>query len=234
MDLRESDLVDPNRHWYYQTKAQAVEVEIRRHGPGGGFLLDIGAGSGFFAKHLLESGAVDAAVCVDPEYRDEDLSRSDKRLRFVRCLPDEPFDAVIMIDVLEHVEDDVQLFIDGISRLRPGGTFIVTVPAFLSLWSSHDEYLHHFRRYRRKDLLAVVARSQTNVHDARYIFGALFPVAFLLRRLRGRRSQAGSDLREVPNWLNALLWQWFRFEHRFLPQRIFGLSVLAVGQRAVD
>ena len=74
MDLREDDLVDPQRHWYYQAKARVVEAELRRHGHGRGALLDLGAGSGFFARYLLDAGVVESAVCVDPGYGDEDLA----------------------------------------------------------------------------------------------------------------------------------------------------------------
>ena len=231
MDLREDDLVDPKRHWYYQAKVRVVETELRRYAPAGGTLLDLGAGSGFFATQLLNAGAVDSVVCVDPGYADEDLARSNERLCFARSLPDGPFDAVLMIDVLEHVKDDAQLFHDGVALLRPGGTFIVTVPAFLSLWSAHDEYLRHFRRYRRAGLRKIVLQAETRVHALRYLFGALFPAALVFRRLRRRTSEARSDLQEVPSWLNTLLLQWFTFEHRVLPQRLFGLSVLAVGTK---
>ena len=231
MDLREDDLVDPDRHWYYQAKARAIEGELRRHAAEPGALLDLGAGSGFFARYLLDAGVVASAVCVDPGYLEEDLARSEERLRFVRSLPGDVFDAVLMIDVLEHVEDDGQLFRDGVERLRPGGMFVVTVPAFMSLWSSHDEYLLHFRRYRRAGLRKAIAHAEVRVHSLRYLFGALFPIAFVLRRLRRRPSEAGSDLNEVPRWLNASLLRWFTFEHRYLPQRLFGLSVLAVGTK---
>jgi len=229
MDLREGGRIDPERHWYYQAKARAVEAELARRGTTTGTLLDVGAGSGFFARYLLDAGMATTAVCVDPNSSAQDLARSDERLRFVREIPDESFAAVLMLDVLEHVEDDVQLFHDGIARLEPGGTFIVTVPAFMSLWSGHDEYLLHFRRYRRAGLRAVIEHSEVQLHTLRYLFGALFPIAFVLRRLRRRSAEAASDLTEVPGWLNALLLRWFTFEHRFLKQRLFGLSVLAVG-----
>ena len=199
MDLREDDLVDPDRHWYYQAKARAIDAELRRHAAEPGALLDLGAGSGFFARYLLDAGVVASAVCVDPGYSEEDLARSEERLRFVRSLP-----------------------VDA---------FVVTVPAFMSLRSSHDEYLLHFRRYRRAGLRKAIAHAEVRVHSLRYLFGALFLIAFVLRRLRRRPSEAGSDLNEVPRWLNASLLGWFTFEHRFLPQRLFGLSVLAVGTK---
>lgn len=231
MDLREDDLVDPDHHWYYQAKVRAIEAEFRRHVPAGGTLLDLGAGSGFFARYLLHVGAITSAVCVDPGYTEMDLARSDGQLCFTRSLPGEMFDAVLMIDVLEHVRDDVQLFQNGVARLRVNGTFVVTVPAFASLWSSHDEYLLHFRRYRRDGLLKVLLQADVRVLALRYLFGLLFPIAFVRRRLRRRAAEPASDLREAPGWLNALLLRWFTFEHRVLPQRLFGLSVLAVGTK---
>lgn len=233
MDLRENGLVDPKRHWYYQAKAMVVLAELgEKSRAEERTLLDVGAGSGFFARYLIDAGAVTSAVCVDPGYTELDLERSDAQVQFVHEVPDRTFDAVVMIDVLEHVENDVQLFRDGIARLRPGGIFVVTVPAFQSLWSAHDEHLLHFRRYRCADLRRVIQQTHVQIQTLRYLFGALFPIAFYRRRLRRRSAGTASELGETWGWLNRLLIRWFALEHRFLPQRWLGLSVLAAGVRS--
>src|SRR6185312_16486006 len=59
------------------------------------------------------------------------------------------FDLVVMLDVLEHLEDDHAGLAAVLTRLAPGGFFLATVPAFPMLWSSHDVSHHHFRRYSR-------------------------------------------------------------------------------------
>ena len=74
MDLKEEDILgnDIGRHWYYQSKAAALRRMVGPLAPKR--LLDVGAGSGFFSRHLLTEGGALSALCVDvgyPESRDE-------------------------------------------------------------------------------------------------------------------------------------------------------------------
>ena len=109
MDLKEEDILgaDIGRHWYYRAKAAALRRAV------GGLLptriLDVGAGSGFFSRHLLANGAR-SALCVDVGYpgsRDEMVGG--KPMLFRRDCSETDCDLVLMMDVLEHVENDVEL-----------------------------------------------------------------------------------------------------------------------------
>ncbi|MFN8559703.1 MAG: methyltransferase domain-containing protein [Dehalococcoidia bacterium] len=79
------------------------------------------------------------------------------------------FDAVLALDVIEHVEDDVALLREARRVLRPGGIVVLTVPALPWLWSDHDVVNHHYRRYVRSTLdRSVRAGGFTPVHTSYY------------------------------------------------------------------
>src|SRR5438067_3051164 len=117
------------------------------------------------------------------------------------------FHAVTALDVIEHVEDD-KAAVGEIARvLRPGGILVATVPAYRFLWSGHDVALHHYRRYSRSEVVALLIGAGLEIEKSTYMLTGLFPIAALQRLLarlrRGREAAAG--LPPVPRWLNALL-----------------------------
>ena len=65
----------------------------------------------------------------------------------IRFDPDEPFDTILMLDVLEHVPNPEQMLGSAKRVLAPDGRIVITVPAFECLWTSHDDLNHHLRRY---------------------------------------------------------------------------------------
>jgi SAM-dependent methyltransferase len=116
-------------------------------------VLDAGAGDGWFSSQLLESLGDSAQItCWDAEYTDNlitDLQATNsKQITFRRNRPDSRFDLVMLLDVLEHVEDDLN-FLQAIvkTNLEPDGVVLISVPAWQALYSSHDTRLRHFRRY---------------------------------------------------------------------------------------
>ncbi|MEX0643759.1 MAG: methyltransferase domain-containing protein, partial [Parvularculaceae bacterium] len=116
---------------------------------------------------------------------------------------------VMMIDVIEHVDDDVALIADYARRAAPGARFVVSVPAFDFLWSSHDEFLEHRRRYTVESLKTAVEAAGLEVLELRYFFGMLFPAAAALRlmdrALKGDKEAKASALKSAPDWLNKML-----------------------------
>ena len=108
MDLKEIEVLGPDvgKHWYYTSKARAMRQFLGTHMPS--TVLDVGAGSGFFSRFLLANPATREAWCVDPGYASEhDELESGKPIRFRRSIAQVDADLVLMMDVLEHVDDDV-------------------------------------------------------------------------------------------------------------------------------
>jgi len=93
------------------------------------------------------------------------------------------FDAVGAFDVLEHIQDDVSV-LHGIYRsLKPGGSLILTVPQHQFLWSSLDEFVHHRRRYSRKDLIKKIRSGGFQIEYVSSFVFMLFPLMLISRFL---------------------------------------------------
>lgn len=149
MDVKESGILGDsiNSHWYYASKALAVANLLK--GRTFSKVLDVGAGSAFFSHFLLENSDIREALCIDTAYTGEkDGSYCGKPIHFRRTIGMSDADLVLMMDVLEHVEDDKAMLEDYIAKVPSGTEFLISVPAFQSLWSGHDEFLGHYRRYR--------------------------------------------------------------------------------------
>lgn len=238
MDLKEAALLGDqvDRHWYYRAKLAAL-LSATRTLPATS-LLDVGAGIGFFARAMLAHGRANTATCIDPLYPTEhDETVNGAPLRFRRTL-DEPGAAanlVLMMDVLEHVPDDVALVQEYADQLAPGTRFIVTVPAFQWLWSGHDVFLEHYRRYRLPQLEAVLAKAGLRVELGAYYYGAVLPAAAAMRlahrlahRFGHRNAEPRSDMRPLHPALNTLLLAACRAELPLMrANRLGGLTVFA-------
>jgi hypothetical protein len=140
-------------------------------------------------------------------------------------------DLLLMMDVLEHVADDVALAREYVERIPSGAHAIVTVPAFKWLWSGHDVFLEHYRRYTLPELENVLRSAGLRIEFGSYYYGAILPVAAAFRfgkRLLngGKKAEAKSDMRQFGPVLNSLFWAACWAELPFLrANRLGGLSV---------
>lgn len=236
MDLKESTLLGdaPDRHWYYRAKAAAVKHCLNARPPRR--ILDVGAGSGFFSRYLLSHGDALEAWCVDTHYAaDRDSSVGGKPLHYRRALTRTQADLVLLMDVLEHVDDDGQLLGECLRAVPSGARFLITVPAFQFLWSGHDTFLEHKRRYTLKQLEDRVHGAGLQVVNACYFFGLVFPPAACLRLLQQanpRPSPARSQLRLHHPLVNAALLYGCLTEIPLMRlNRLAGLSVFCLAEK---
>jgi SAM-dependent methyltransferase len=156
-------------------------------------VLDVGAGDGWFANELLPGLAATAeVVCWDVNYRSEDLATPPgQRITRTAERPAGPFDLVLLLDVLEHVEDDDGFLAAVVPLLRPGGSAVVSVPAHPWLFSDHDRMLEHHRRYRPVELRALVSRHLRPVAAGSVFTSLLAPRAVsVLAERAGRHHEA--------------------------------------------
>jgi SAM-dependent methyltransferase len=148
--------------------------------------------------------------------------------------PDDAFDLVTALDVIEHTPDD-RITLRELRRVtRPSGFAVVTVPAYQWLFSAHDVVNQHFRRYARRNLVDAALEAEWRIERTSYFNFGLLPLATAVRlaqRLRRGRPKMQSDFALTPSWLNGALELPLRVEavwllngHR-LPA---GLSLLAV------
>lgn len=230
---------DVGEHWYYASKAAALDRilnPVHFH-----TIADIGAGSGFFAKHLLGSRkGASQATCVDVNYEmDREEWIADKQVSYRRSTHDLNADLYLLMDVLEHVENDVGFLGSVAAAAPPRAHFVITVPAFNFLWSGHDVYLGHYRRYTLREIVDVARKAGLAVEKRCYFFGAIFPAVAAVRMSRrlllGAQSAPFSDMRHFPGALNRLLRAVCRLEEgAFTMNRVFGLTAFVLATRAGD
>ncbi len=114
------------------------------------------------------------------------------------------YDVVLMLDVLEHIEDDDAATRKLYGILKPGGCAILTVPALPSLWSVHDEVNLHFRRYTKTTLSAVVRRAGFEICELRYLFFWSLGLVYA-RKWLSRGQPDAYSVSVPPRPINALM-----------------------------
>ena len=182
-----------DEHWWYRERRHLLARAITGLAPGRA--IDIGAAGGGNTRVLREHGWDAVAL----EYGADGAAVAHERgLATLRGdatnlpLADDSLDLVIAFDVLEHLQDDDAAVAEVRRILRPGGTYLVAVPADPRLWSSHDVAVDHVRRYTRDTLREVLERNGFVVESMTSWNVLLRPVVALRRR-----KASGSDLETV-------------------------------------
>jgi len=233
MDLKEEDILgaDIGRHWYYRSKAAALRRMVGSLGPRR--ILDIGAGSGFFSRHLLAEAGAQSALCVDIGYAsDRDDSEGGKPVLYRRDTGPTDCDLVLMMDVLEHVDDDRGLVRHYAAKVPTGAHFLVTVPAFRFLWSGHDVFLEHKRRYHLSEIETAMRDAGLQVVRGAYYFGFVFPLAAAVRLATRGAAEPRSSLKSHGALSNGILTAVCAAELPLLPiNRLAGLSAFVLARK---
>ncbi len=242
MDLKELENgVNPEIHWYYQSKKVPLFRYFKKLSKEQGkplTIIDFGSGSGFFAIELFKAfpNAIKEVLLVDIGYTDEELeSTKNESIRKLRYIPEGVNDSVVvMMDVLEHIEDDYAIMQDIRNRLGENAHYFITVPAFMSLWSGHDVFLGHFRRYTLPTLRKLLNTKECNIQSHYYIYGWIFPLVWLVRRIKGGgkdESPESSDMKPAPAPVNFLLKQINIFEMNFRKlNKLWGVTCVSEGR----
>jgi SAM-dependent methyltransferase len=185
MDLAERQDTLAGRHPWELARAGFFLGVLRESGAldSGRAWLDVGAGDAWFARRLLALLTPDARItCWDENYTADDLEALrdvDERLRVVAARPEERFDRMLMLDVLEHVEDDRAFLGEAVGRLlTEDGLLLLSVPAYARLFSAHDAMLGHRRRYSPSDCLRLLGACGLEVRMSGGLFLSLLPLRF--------------------------------------------------------
>lgn len=235
MDLKEEDILGDkiHEHWYYVSKGKALrkflgDLKVNE-------VLDVGAGSGVFSRQLLDHYVCKRAVCVDPGYDEEkDEDHNGKPISFVKTIDKTTQSLILMMDVLEHVPDDVALLKEYADTMPDDGKVLITVPAFQFMWSGHDIFLDHYRRYTIEMMEKTITDAGLEPIKSRYFFGSLFPLVAAIRLTKravfDEDLKAQSELKVYPSLLNKALIGIHDLERMSLfgYNKLFGLSVFCL------
>jgi SAM-dependent methyltransferase len=230
------------RHWWYLGRRQVLAALIARSAPPPkhGRILEVGCGTGHNLAMLKRFGEVDA-VELDESVRAIAETRLGRqvmadRLPELNSVADGSYDLICAFDVIEHIHDDHAALAAIARKLRPGGKLAMTVPAHSWMWSAHDEVNQHKRRYSKRSLKALIARSPLELQSIGYLNSLLFPLA-VAQRLTSkllRKQDAELGIPAAP--LNKLLTGIFAFERHGIARLPFpmGLSLFAIASVRAD
>ncbi|HEY6928560.1 MAG TPA: class I SAM-dependent methyltransferase [Thermoanaerobaculia bacterium] len=222
------------RHWWWRAREDLILATLASLRPNGrwGAILDVGCGDGLFFDKLSGLGEVEG-IEMDPKGVTPGgrwIDRIHVRPFDESFRPGKRFDLVLMLDVIEHFEEPLASVRRAIELLAPEGYLVVTVPAFESLWTSHDELNHHFTRYTKGGLAALIREAGGELHQSRYFYRWMYPLK-LAAHVKETVFPVSPEIPSVPpSWLNDVLYRLSRWEQKTIGSwpLPFGSSLLAV------
>jgi ubiquinone/menaquinone biosynthesis C-methylase UbiE len=167
-------------------------------------IMDIGCSSGFFLqmlRHRFPKAVVVGADCVRGP-----LERLSRKLPDVPLLqfdllkcpwPDNSFEALVLLNVLEHIEDDLGAARQAWRILKPGGVAIIEVPAGPELYDIYDRQLLHFRRYRMPDLLNRLRTAGFEIVERSHLGFFVFPGFWMVKKRNQKYLKATADIQRA-------------------------------------
>lgn len=218
MDLREVKISNTNdRHPWELARSMVVKNLIKRfitnvqstktH------VLDIGCGDTWLIEQLSKEFNQSKYIAVDIAFTDEQLnnyrSRLDSEKFSIHNSMDNAFknnsikiDLVLLLDVIEHIEDDISFlkWVQSFSKnITEETLFLITVPAFQSLFCRHDEFLGHYRRYTNKTLEKHVNIAGLEMIRIGYFFSLLLPFRWLIS-VKEKLGLSNQKVKGIGDW----------------------------------
>ncbi len=221
-------------HFFYRARRELVKYWLKKLLPPyepKPLVIDVGTGTGILLEELgddYELVGCDRFFHPEISYSPLKLIKAD-----ARCLPfsDGIAQAVIALDLLEHLEKDKEGLAELSRILCPGGYLFLNLPAFSFLWSDWDQAVGHRRRYRKSHLVSMIRELDLEIVFLNYVNSlGFFPILFY-RKLRTwlRRRKHRLEDRLLPKWLNQIFFRAFVFQGKYSWLKIpFGVSIFAV------
>lgn len=228
-------------HWWFKSRRKYL-LDLFKNVPKNSKILDVGCSSGVFLKELENLGFYSNNL-FGIDISEKAILNSKKnglRNTFVmdaqNITLDEKFDIIVASDCLEHLENETKALKNWKNLLKKEGEIYVFVPAFMSLWSYHDEINMHFRRYTKKELRTKIENENFEIIKASYWNFFLFIPVYLFRKISSlfNKNKSGeSDIQIGNPIINKLLLQLIILENKLLKyiNFPFGVSAFCIAKK---
>ncbi len=227
-------------YWWHVGRLEIIEQRLKKISGRNkkNNILNVGSGTGGTIASLEKFGKVQN-VDVSKEAI-AFLKRNGYKSQLVGNGPlpfkDRSYDIVTALDVLEHINQDDNALADWFRVLKPGGSLLITVPAYQWLWSQHDVINNHHRRYTRSKLETKVRKAGFKVNKASYAIVFSFPLVAgsrILAKVSRKKPNEYSSFVQLPKPINKLFINFLKFEARSgnVVSFPFGTSILIVASK---
>lgn len=210
MDLIEINENSSKRHPWELARKIIVTKFISKLKNSNIKILDVGSGDAYLANSFTINFENSYCYCVDTAYTETQINKinsdfSNKKLKLHASLNDlkvPTIDIVTLLDVIEHVPSDVD-FLNSIinqSFIKEDTYFIISVPAYQTLYGKHDVALKHYRRYNLKKLKQTITKSNLNYIDGGYFFSSLLiprAAQLIMEKMHYKKDE---NLDNLGNW----------------------------------
>jgi hypothetical protein len=237
MDLREESSAmsfdDEISHWWFQTRFKYIDKAISFIDNGDLKIIEYGCGTAqnlfYLSQNKIKHKEIRSLVGIDPNIKDEYIPKwleTDGGIqKFNRG--ENTFNLLLAMDVLEHIEKPEEELKNWIYHLDPGSIVLITLPAFMHLWSHHDNYLGHKKRYTIKSMNSLAEGVGLKKLYSNYFFSHIYIPALIIRKIF-RNEGKTSDLRKNNFIINAFLRKIGTAECYFNLPKPFGTSVVGI------
>lgn len=171
--------------WWFEYRATIILSFLEKYFDKNKYIVDVGGGNGFTTKYVIANGYEASLIepsieaCINAKKRGVDNIYCGTLCE--KSVDDNCIESMMLLDVLEHIEDDNEFLKLLYKKMSIKGRCLITVPAFKSLWSSEDDAAGHFRRYRKKQLSDIVSKCGFKIVYSTYFMMFLYIPILLCR-----------------------------------------------------
>jgi SAM-dependent methyltransferase len=229
-------------NWWFVSRRRYL-LDVLKQAPKDSVILDIGCSSGIFLKDLellgfkmenlfgIDISEKAIANCKNNGIKNAFVMDAQKIDLLVK------FDIIVASDCLEHLQDDTQAIRNWYELLKTGGKLYVFVPAFQSLWSTHDEVNMHYRRYTNKELKNKLESEKLTILKSSYWNFSLFIPLYVFRKIDGVLSRNKKKEGQIIDGTitNVILLKLLLFENKLLKyvNFPFGVSTFCIAKKEI-
>jgi len=230
--------------WWFGNGRNKIVIDILKRSVTnfhGSRLLDVGCSEGAFLDYLNQN-KIDFTA-IDSDQNAINFCRERGYGNRVECgnvlnlqFPDNSFDIVTALDVIEHVKDDIKALSEIKRVCKKNGIIFLIIPAHQWLWSSNDIAYHHWRRYSKKMVKELIKKLDLEIITLTYFNILLFPLFILItfvKKMFFQNKICSNVTIAVPKVINCFLIKVMDFERILIKSGMvpFGASLIIVAKK---